>query len=134
MTQAEFTEDEERIRNDAMDFARRHKREIARKLTDRSIFLPETNPVLAWKFVLAREAGEGRNVPVGRFIDQYFAARDVVNSLKREFGTEIMVDLLVKPNDSVDKLYKAGIDQIDNHVGEKYARDELGRILEGIRE
>jgi hypothetical protein len=247
MTKVEFTEDEERIRDDAMKFARQHKREIGRKLTDRAVFPSEANPVavfmagspgagkteaskelltdiearepksrvlrvdpddlrchfpsykgnnsylfqgaisilvgkildlaheqrqsflldgtlsnlvvarenvvrclkkrrpvqilyvyqdavLAWRFVLAREAGEGRNVPVGRFIEQYFAARDVVNTLKSEFGTEIMVDLLVKPNDSVERLYKAGIDRIDNHVKEKYDRRELGLILEGIRE
>jgi UDP-N-acetylglucosamine kinase len=92
------------------------------------------DPLQAWKFVQAREAEEGRNVPVGRFIEQYFAARDVVNALKTEFGTDIMVDLLVKPNDSVGRLYKAGIDQIDNHVKEKYDRVGLARVLAGDQE
>ena len=87
------------------------------------------DPLQAWKFVQAREAEEGRNVPVGRFIEQYFAARDVVNALKTEFATDIMVDLLVKPNDGVDRLYKAGIDQIDNHVKEKYDRAGLEKVL-----
>jgi hypothetical protein len=92
------------------------------------------DPLQAWKFVQAREAEEGRNVPVERFIEQYFAARDVVNALKSEFGTDIMVDLLVKPNDSVGRLYKAGIDQIDNHVKEKYDRVGLVRVLAGDQE
>jgi hypothetical protein len=35
----------------------------------------------------------------------------------------------VKPNDSVGRLYKAGIDQIDNHVEEKYDRVGLAEIL-----
>jgi UDP-N-acetylglucosamine kinase len=87
------------------------------------------DPLQAWRFVQAREAEEGRNVPVGRFIEQYFAARDVVNALKTEFATDIMVDLLVKPNDGVDRLYKAGIDRIDNHVKEKYDRVSLEKIL-----
>jgi len=87
------------------------------------------DPIQAWKFVQARELEEGRNVPIGRFIEQYFAARDVVNALKIEFGTDIMVDLLVKPNDSANRLYKAGVDQIDNHVREKYDRAGLERIL-----
>lgn len=91
------------------------------------------DPLQAWKFVQAREAEEGRNVPVARFVEQYFAARDVVNALKTEFGTDIMVDLLIKPNDSVDRLYKAGIDQIDNHVKEKYDRAGLARVLEGFQ-
>ena len=68
-------------------------------------------------------------MPIERFIEQYFAARDVVNALKTEFGTDIMVDLLVKPNDSVGRLYKAGIDQIDNHVEEKYDRVGLADVL-----
>jgi UDP-N-acetylglucosamine kinase len=53
----------------------------------------------------------------------------VVNALKIEFATDIMVDLLVKPNDGVDRLYKAGIDQIDNHVKEKYDRAGLEQVL-----
>ena len=32
-------------------------------------------PLLAWKFVQAREAAEGRRIPPAAFIDQYFAAR-----------------------------------------------------------
>jgi hypothetical protein len=54
------------------------------------------DPLLAWRFVQAREQEDGRNVPAHSFIDQYFAARDVVNALKTEFATDIMVDLLVK--------------------------------------
>ncbi len=87
------------------------------------------DPLQAWNFVQARELEEGRNVPVDRFIEQYFAARDVVNALKTEFGTDIMVDLLVKPNDNAGRLYKAGIEQIDNHVKEKYDREGLAKAL-----
>ena len=92
------------------------------------------DPLLAWEFVQAREREEGRNIPTGRFIEQYFAARDVVNALKAEFATDIMVDLLVKPNDSVERLYKAGIDRIDNHVKEKYDRAGLEAMLASATE
>ncbi|RLQ23544.1 hypothetical protein DWB85_03055 [Seongchinamella sediminis] len=47
-------------------------------------------------------------------------ARDSVNSLKRIFGKEVKVDLLLQNNDNSRKLYKANIDQIGNHVPEKY--------------
>jgi hypothetical protein len=56
-------------------------------------------------------------------------ARGVVNALKREFGPKIGVDLLLKPNDTMAKLYRAGIDQIDNHVPEKYDRSDLEQLL-----
>jgi len=87
------------------------------------------DPLLAWEFVQAREAEEGRRVPLDRFIDQYFAARLVVNALKVEFGPRIQVDLLLKPNNSTARMFRAGIDQIDYHIPEKYDRADLVRIL-----
>jgi predicted ABC-type ATPase len=87
------------------------------------------DPLLAWEFVQARELEEGRSIPVDRFVAQYFAARDVVNQLKVEFESKIKVDLLSKPNDSTQRLYKAGIDRIDNHVPEKYDGEQLHHLL-----
>lgn len=87
-------------------------------------------PILAWQFVRAREAAEGRRILKEDFIDQYFAARDVVNQLKREFGKEIRVDLLLKNNDNTNRMYKAGVDQIDHHIPEKYTRADIVKLLE----
>jgi len=87
------------------------------------------NPELAWKFVQAREAVEGRRVLKERFIEQYFAARDVVNRLKKEFQKRINVDLLLKNTDGSDKVYKANIDAIDNHIPEKYTKIQLDEAL-----
>ena len=42
-----------------------------------------------------------------------------VNRLKTELGTRIQVDLLMKNNDGSHKFYRAGVDQIDNHIPEK---------------
>jgi hypothetical protein len=61
-------------------------------------------------------------------------ARNVVNTLKVEFGADIKVDLLVKPYDGAERLYRAGIDKIDNHVEEKYDRAELERLLRSVQE
>jgi len=88
------------------------------------------DPLLAWEFVQARETEEGRQIPVESFVDQYFAARDAVNRLKRELGPNIKVDLLVKPHDASRRLYEAGIEQIDNYVSETYDRASLA---EGLR-
>ena len=87
------------------------------------------DPLLAWQFVLAREATEGRRIPAAQFIAQYFAARIVVNALKRRFGSEIRVDLLLKDNDGSHRLYKAGVDNIDNHIPEKYDQNDIERML-----
>mgnify|MGYP001575141242 CR=1 FL=1 len=77
----------------------------------------------------AREAAEGRRIRPETFIDQYFAAREVVNRLKREFGKDISVDLLLKNNDNSRRLYQAGVDQIDNHIPEKYSRTDIEQLL-----
>ncbi|WP_426206223.1 zeta toxin family protein [Pseudomonas sp. TWP3-1] len=83
------------------------------------------NPFLAWDFVKAREEAEGRRIRKQHFIEQYFAARDVVNSLKLEFGGDVHVDLLLKHIDNSGRLYKAGVDKIDYHIPERYTRADL---------
>lgn len=87
------------------------------------------DPIQAWKFVLAREKAEGRRIRRDNFITQYFAARENVNTLKRIFGKEISVDLLVKNLDGTQQAYKANIDRIDNHIPENYANSELVTLL-----
>lgn len=87
------------------------------------------NPVLAWGFVKAREEAEGRRIRPEHFVDQYFAARDVVNALKLEYGGDVHVDLLLKHIDNSGRLYKAGVDKIDYHIPEQYTRADLMAML-----
>ncbi|RUM93690.1 MAG: Zeta toxin [Thiothrix sp.] len=87
------------------------------------------DPKLAWDFVKSRESIEGRRINPENFIDQYFEARKVVNHLKATFGSDVRVDLLLKNIDNSHKLYKAGIDKVDNHVPEKYTITELEKML-----
>src|SRR5260221_2854357 len=114
--------------------------EVARKNVERSLNKARTvqilyvyqEPLLAWQFVQAREASEGRRIPPEKFVDQYFAAREVVNQLKREFGKSIHVDLLLKNTDNSRRDYHAGMDQTDNFVPEKYGRDDVERMLKQV--
>lgn len=86
-------------------------------------------PCLAWEFVKARKSEEGRRIEPEHFIDQYFSARRVVNRLKTKYGAGVSVDLLLKNNDNSHKVYKANIDQIDNHVPEKYTRADIEAMI-----
>ena len=52
-----------------------------------------------------------------------------VNRLKAEFDKVIRVDLLMKNNDGSHQFYRAGVDQIDNHIPEKYSVADVRRIL-----
>ena len=87
-------------------------------------------PKLAWDFVTSREIVEGRRIRPEHFIEQYFAARDVVNSLKETFGSDIKLDLLLKNTDNSHRVYKAGIDLIDNHIPEKYTPADIRKLLD----
>lgn len=87
------------------------------------------DPMLAWEFVTSREALEGRRIRPEHFIEQYFAARNVVNELKVKFRSDIKVDLLLKNTDNSHRAYKAGIDRIDNHIPEKYTPAHLAELL-----
>jgi len=114
--------------------------ERARKNIERSLGRSRTvqilyvyqEPMLAWDFVVVREAAEGRHIKPETFVNQYFAAREVVNGLKREYGNRIAVDLLLKNNDNSNRLYKAGVDQIDHHIPEKYSRSDVEEMLKRI--
>lgn len=86
-------------------------------------------PKFAWDFVQKREVIEGRNILPEHFIEQYFAARKVVNRLKRDFGPDISVDLLLKNTDNSHRLFKAGVDQIDNHIPERYSPEDLEKLI-----
>jgi len=89
-------------------------------------------PHLAWEFVKARESEEGRRIEPEHFIDQYFSARGVVNRLKTKYGADVIVDLLLKNNDNSRRAYKANIDQIDNHVPEKYTHADIEAMFSRV--
>lgn len=108
-----------------LDKARDNIRRSLRKDRYVQILYVYQDPLLAWQFVQAREEAEGRRILPEHFIDQYFAARDVVNALKLEFGKEVHVDLLLKHIDNSSRLYKAGVDKIDYHIPENYSRPSL---------
>lgn len=93
------------------------------------IYYVYQDPRLAWEFVQAREKSEGRRILVPHFIEQYFAAREVVNKLKKDFGQDIRVDLLMKNTRGGNRFYEANIDRIDNHVSEKYTPETLLQAL-----
>jgi len=103
-------------------------RSLKKKRTVQILYVYQ-DPLLAWQFVQAREQAEGRRIPVAQFIEQYFGAREVVNQLKKEFGADVKVDLLLKNNDNSNRMYKAGVDQIDFHIPERFGRSDVEKML-----
>lgn len=103
-------------------------RSLKRERTVQILYVYQ-NPQLAWEFVKARELKERRRILPNQFIDQYFAAREVVNGLKNTFQADIKVDLLFKNIDGTNRLYQAGISNIDSYVSEKYTRNDIEAII-----
>lgn len=104
------------------------QRSLKKKRTVQILYVYQ-EPMQAWAFVQAREAAEGRRIRPEDFVNQYFAAREVVNRLKRELGKEISVDLLMKNNDNSSRFYRAGVEQIDSHIPELFTRSDIERYL-----
>jgi predicted ABC-type ATPase len=86
-------------------------------------------PLQAWHFVQEREKRDGRKIPRTAFIQQYFKARENVNVLKKQFGKNIQVDLVIKNIDGTDFGYKENVDVIDNYIPEKYTQDDLETLI-----
>ncbi len=86
-------------------------------------------PLQAWNFVKAREIKDGRKVPKEAFIEGYFMARENVNRLKKEFGSGVKVDLIVKNIDGTDFNYRENVDMVDNYIPEKYTKSDLEQLI-----
>lgn len=86
-------------------------------------------PQSAWKFVRARESQEGRRIEPQTFVNQYFAARQVVEMLKAKFKQDVKIDLLLKNIDGTHRQYHANVDQIESFVPEKYTRSQVMEIV-----
>lgn len=110
---------------------------VAEKNIDRSIHKGRPvkiiyvyqEPALAWDFVMAREAEEGRRIRLETFVQQYFSAREVVNRIKSRFGKSVVVDLLLKNTDNSNKVFFANVDNVDSHIPERYDPESLERML-----
>ncbi|MCV2884795.1 zeta toxin family protein [Aestuariibacter sp. AA17] len=86
-------------------------------------------PVVAWDFVQRREAVEGRRIEKEVFIDQFFAAKEVVNKLKASYRDRVKVMLFSKDLTNDETYYKDNISSIDNHVKQKYTPASLEQAL-----
>ncbi|MBK9251954.1 MAG: zeta toxin family protein [Proteobacteria bacterium] len=108
--------------------ARRNvERSLGRQRTVQILYVYQS-PMLAWQFVQSREASEGRHIQPEVFLEQYFAARQVVNRLKQN-SAQVAVDMLMKNIDNSSRFYRAGVDQVDHHIPEIITRVELEHQL-----
>jgi len=108
--------------------AKNVERSLSRKRTVQILYIYQ-EPKFAWQFVKDREAQEGRRIRPDDFVSQYFAARNVVQSLKVKFGKDIKIDLILKNVDGSDRKTFFNVDQIESHVPEKYSLEDVKRLV-----
>ncbi len=96
------------------------------------IFYVYQKPEVAWKFTVAREKLEGRNIPKDVFITQFFDSRDTIDLVRKKFANKIDV-FLVKKNfetHEVEDIIEMGPDiPIDDYLGLSYTKDDLDKLL-----
>lgn len=75
---------------------------------------------------------EGRNIPKVVFIEQFLSAKETVNRISHEFRKKVTVFLVKKDfeKNTVESIIKIRPDgQVDNHLAERYSREELEKCL-----
>lgn len=94
-----------------------------------SVFYLYQDPLIAWDFTRKREELEGRYIPKDAFIEALYKAKENVNSIKKEFGRDVVVNVVIKNYlNEVEKI-KFNVDNIDNHIKMQYTKDSLNEIL-----
>ena len=95
------------------------------------IFYIYQQPELAWKFTVAREEAEGRNIPKDSFIDQFLNAQLTVKRIRKEFGSEVALYLVKKDylQNSSDPIKVESNATIDDHLDMGYTKERLKEML-----
>jgi UDP-N-acetylglucosamine kinase len=87
------------------------------------------DPLVAWDFTKKREVIEGRNIPREAFVDQFFAARENATILKKEFGKDLVLDIVIRDISTGKYSYEFNVDNIDNYIKHEYNKEELLKRL-----
>ncbi len=87
------------------------------------------NPLHAWRLTKAREAKEGRNVPMEVFIRDYFSAKKIIEEMKTKFTDKISVDLVVRDFLSGETKTYSDISDIDSYMKLPYNINTLEEEL-----
>lgn len=86
-------------------------------------------PEIAWRFTMAREKVEGRNIPKDVFIQQFFAAHDNVDILKKEFGDKVRIDLIERDISKNSYKMTLNILGIDKYIKNRYTAKSISELL-----
>ena len=89
------------------------------------IFYVYQNPFIAWEFTIKRERLEQRKITPEVFVEDFFAARNNVMTIKKKFKTKVTLGLIKKDYQHNIQDYLPDIGSIDDFVEFEYDKDTL---------
>ena len=87
------------------------------------------DPAIAWDFTKKREKLEGRIVPKEMFIQAFLNSKENVHKIKKEFGNDVRLSLVIKDFENRVEKTLFNIDNVDSYLKVKYNPQTLRRIL-----
>lgn len=90
------------------------------------------DPLVAWSFVKKREIVEGRYVPIEVFIAKFFQAHENVCRIKKEFGKQIDLFVVLKDFTAKERQYHAFVSDLESIVTLGYTEAGLWKKLSKI--
>ena len=96
------------------------------------------DPVSAWEFTKAREYREGRNILKDKFIEQFFTSQLNVDKIKEEFGSDVIINCVLKKSDNTVHRVKVNVTSVDEYLKtqykkgtiKQYSQEELFQLLD----
>lgn len=82
-------------------------------------------PFVAWDFTQKREEVEGRNILRSVFIEQFFAAYENVEKVKKEFGNRIEVDVIKRNIKTGEYDIQFDVQSIAEYLSLGYTKEDL---------
>ncbi len=97
------------------------------------IFFVYQKPEVAWKFTVARETAEGRNIPKNGFIERFLDSRQTIDRIRKDFDERVVIFLVKKNFEThvVEDIIEIKPDgpTIEHYLGVGYTKDDLEKLL-----
>ena len=104
------------------------ERSLSRNRTVEIWFIYQ-DPLQAFKITKAREALEGRAVPLDVFVSAYFKSQENVNKAKDIFGDRVILNFILKNFEGGLERLNVNINRVDSYIPKSYTEDELRSAL-----
>lgn len=108
-----------------IDRAIKHKRST-------NIIYVYQDPLKAWELTRARQAKDGRIIPLEAFVDSFFLAKENINKVKETWGDKVQLDYAERDFETDLIKYEINIGNLDNYLKLKYNKTSLTEAINAM--